>query len=99
MKFFILISFFTIAIFAGDLAKSYVRDFSCGEYLEFEGEKKEIAKVWIAGYLTGANVTKGRITNIDIPSAYFWIQNFCKANPLNHFLEGLIALDKELDKK
>jgi hypothetical protein len=54
---------------------------------------------WIAGFVTGSNLVKGRVVTSDVPAHEVWLKTYCEKNPLKPFVRGAIELDRELDKK
>lgn len=74
--------------------------------LELTPEQYEIAQHviehWVAGFLTAHNFyvntydVKGNATPQDLGQR---LENYCKANPTNYFVEGVIALILELHAK
>ena len=66
-----------------------------------DGPKSEIYKEWLLGYLSGLASSSG--VNIlgdkDEESIYLWIDNYCKANPLDTLSDGSNELFGEQEKK
>jgi hypothetical protein len=62
---------------------------------------------WITGYLTGANeatVDRGEqdtllATRADVPAAFAWIDDYCRAQPRNSIYDASASLMMELRKK
>ena len=89
------------------MASDYVSGFgmtglSCGKYLKDISTNKQAENVydwWVAGFVTGINLEKGRIVSTDNPAHNAWIKLYCEAHPLEPFMRAAIELDKELDRK
>jgi len=75
---------------------------SCGDHLRtyYPGpQDREYLKAWLAGYLSGYNVytmTTSILGSADIESAMAWLDNYCRANPLNGVPMGIHALVETL---
>jgi hypothetical protein len=72
---------------------------TCGVYLSdiTDANKAEQYRMWVSGFITRANIAKGRATNTD-PSAHdTWLQKYCKENKDEPFILAVLNLDKELD--
>jgi hypothetical protein len=62
---------------------------------------------WVMGYLTGVNTASTHRgdpdfllrTNIDGPAAWAWIDNYCRANPLDNLFNASQALELELKQR
>ena len=67
--------------------------------------KKELAKSWLLGYLSGlASMDDGKSGDVldrlnSAEQAYLWMDNYCKANPLNTIGKGGNALYLELQRR
>jgi hypothetical protein len=90
---------FLLTVFNAD-AVTMFGDPNCAEWRT----KQQVAKIWLAGYLTGMNAAAGtqkndRLANITIDQAALWMDNFCATNPLKTVGYGAITLYLELDKK
>jgi hypothetical protein len=75
---------------------------SCGAYLKdisTSPAKKNAYEWWVAGLVTGTNLTKGRTVSTDIAGITAWLKRYCDEHPLEPFMKAVIELDKELDKQ
>ena len=75
---------------------------SCGAYLKEAAENPSACSAygfWIAGFVTGANAAKDRMTSTDAPAAQAWVDNYCRENPLDLFVMATVRLDEELDRR
>lgn len=81
---------------------------SCGQWISYRAAKSWEALVvenWLVGYLSGlANAAPGDNTNfwgrpsidlLDIGSAYLWVDNYCRANPLKRLDDAGDALFRD----
>ena len=77
--------------------------YDCGQWFV----KKEVAKAWLLGYLSGINAMLGddkkKYDPLDklnsAEQAFLWMDNYCKRNPLNTITTGALDLYLELQKK
>lgn len=77
---------------------------SCGEWTEYRsrGAIGEVPTAsWVLGYLSGRAISSigDPLKNTDVPSVLLWIDNYCKANPLNKTPDAADALIQELAHK
>ena len=75
----------------------------CGRWLNDGLSEKAQYKAWLMGYLTGVNMSHFAIRKADLLSAlssaeqvFAWMDNYCKANPLNKIGHGGFDLMMEL---
>ncbi|MDH5526893.1 MAG: hypothetical protein OEY97_06235 [Nitrospirota bacterium] len=86
-------------------ATYYAPDISCGKFTdglnsdEIGDSLKWLWANWISGFITGANHSKGRVTHTDEEGHMAWLAKYCRENPLDKFIEAVIALDVELDAR
>ena len=72
----------------------------CGQW--FDEGRRQSAKSWLSGYLSGLNTAIATDTNDPLErlnsmeQAYLWIDNYCKANPLHHTQRAALYLFQEL---
>lgn len=66
----------------------------------------QINQVWVSGYVTALNIVLNQQIKVDvfgniqsIEQIYMWIDNYCKANPLEDVGLGIFTLANELKKK
>lgn len=77
--------------------------YDCGQWFV----KKEPAKAWLLGYLSGMNAMlandKIKYDPLDklnsAEQAFLWMDNYCKTNPLKSVFDGGVELLLELQKK
>lgn len=78
-----------------------IGNLSCGQYISQSADNPEARSTyrwWIAGFLTGANVAKGRNAT-DVDAAEVWIGDYCRAHAFDLFAMAAYNLDKELDRR
>lgn len=73
----------------------------CGKWVESSTATR---KAWLLGYLSGMNTmdaTKGDALEQlqSAEQAFLWMDNYCRANPLNGMSNGAVALFFELTKR
>ena len=78
---------------------------SCGTFVEArksESGKQQIA-LWMAGFITAYNWrtldTADILANTDMAGALLWMENYCRAHPLESVVHGAMQLTKELFPK
>ena len=54
---------------------------------------------WVAGFVTGANLAKGRVISTDNEAHIAWLKQYCRAYFGDSFADAAIELDRELDTK
>jgi len=54
---------------------------------------------WVAGFVTGANLAKGRVVSTDNEAHIAWLKQYCQAHPSEPFADAAVELDRELDGK
>jgi len=77
-------------------------DMSCGRYVKEVTDDPEVKNAyswWIAGFVTGANLEKRRVTSTDSAAHEAWILKYCQENPLDDFMQAASKLNKRLDTK
>ena len=84
-----------------------VKSYGCGQWIEARERKVGNAlfvEIWLDGYLSGLAVgshikfwEKGG-SSLDRKSAYLWIDNYCRANPLKNTADAGSALFREHTK-
>jgi len=81
---------------------------SCGEYVAASetsrmGKQQRISPYidWIAGYATLASIQNGidYFKGTDAKSIQLWLENYCRANPLENFTDAAVQMMKELHGK
>ena len=79
-----------------------VTELSCGKYIQDitrDPMKEIVYHWWVAGFLTGTSMEKGRVTYTDSASHDAWLKKYCQENPLDHFINAASKLNKELDRQ
>lgn len=73
---------------------------SCGQHLSNK-ILAEYDHAWVSGFLTGVNGTKGaRVGHgTDSDSRELWIDNYCRAHPLEDIADAALSLYIELMNK
>lgn len=77
-------------------------DYDCGQW--FTAARRPPAQAWLMGYLSGMNEANAgtakevlhKLNSAD--QAFLWVDNYCKANPLQSVSDAAKALYKELSK-
>ena len=76
---------------------------SCGDYIKDKraGGCPFVAyRAWVGGYATACNMRTPDTANIlgstDVESVMLWLENYCRANPLNGIADGMGVLTIEL---
>jgi hypothetical protein len=88
---------------------------SCGDWLRYRSlldrpeNLKEVAnsyqvQAWVDGFLSGFNVAKAGGPDIlsskpPAPDLYSWVDNYCRAKPLNVVGDAVLVLAKELESR
>ncbi len=69
----------------GDLISVFGMDnMSCGKYVQDITSNLQASNVygwWIAGFVTGTNVVKGRRTSTDNATHEAWLKKYCQDHP------------------
>ena len=73
---------------------------SCGKYVTDISTNPQ-AKIaygwWVAGFVTGTNLEKGRVLATVNAAHKLWLKEYCEKNPLDPFMKAADELNKELD--
>src|SRR5437879_2645558 len=80
----------------GPFAFFGIGDISCGKYLSEISTHPEAANAygwWVAGFVTGTNLAKGRVVSTDSPAHDAWLKQYCEKNPLDPFIKAATELD------
>lgn len=74
---------------------------SCGTWVNERNNKIRNQEAWLFGYLSGLMSAAGKdlLKNTSFDSIPFWMDNYCKENPLNKLDVGAHQLILELNKK
>lgn len=82
---------------------TYLANPSCGEWIQQGAStiQGELNHTYLAGLMSGIAV--GTISNFlaktDTDSVFLWMDNYCRAHPLDKLIDGGIKLAGELSKK
>ena len=90
---------------SNSFAVTYFGAYDCGTWLSSEKYMREHAKTYLIGYLSGLNAALAtansdplnRLSSVD--QAFLWMDNYCRANPLENLQTGTRALYDELRKR
>jgi hypothetical protein len=90
-----------LLVTTGASAVATIGSVSCGEWVKNREAKNRIMPsnlAYLAGYLSGIAVGTGNefLRNANAESLWSWMDNYCKANPLNNVDNGAISLSNEL---
>jgi hypothetical protein len=82
--------------------RTSIGDSDCGKWLELNKDQNNyLSQSWLVGFLTALNMTSPKhdlLSKIKSPSQiYFWIDNYCRANPLSSISIGAMQLHNELN--
>jgi hypothetical protein len=73
---------------------------SCGSWTQFRSVRAATPYgYWALGFLSGSNLNIGEVDFLkgrDADGIYAWIDNYCKANPLEKVTEAVANLAAEL---
>ena len=78
---------------------------SCGTWVDYKEKNNKVgiiaAERWLTGYLSGFSVAQDIdvLVDADLKSLSLWMDNYCRANPLDSISDGGLALFLELAKK
>jgi hypothetical protein len=75
---------------------------SCGAWTEgreHDSQRSQLMKMWLLGFISGANINPERpeiFRDVDPPAIWVWVDNYCRAHPLELVTEAAVALVEEL---
>jgi hypothetical protein len=73
---------------------------SCGTWTQMRNTQQAQAyEYWVLGFLSGANFHEGNtdfLQGLDINAAKAWMDNYCRAKPLDTLTVAMVALMQEL---
>jgi hypothetical protein len=77
---------------------------TCGEWIQERARQSILStayEFWLLGYLSGVSVALGVrfLPSTNAASIEAWMDNYCRANPLDSVGEGADKLAKELIKR
>jgi hypothetical protein len=100
-----LVLFACLTILVGPAAATDVTVFgagtqSCGKFLASAEHSADRVGYWgwAAGFLTATNDIKNQQVSIDMDGAMAWVENYCRAHPLDPYFVALDALSHVLDR-
>ncbi len=78
-----------------------VGDGSCGTWINERKINLKYQESWLLGYISGVMSASGNdmLKNTSVDSIPFWIDNYCKENPLNKLDVGAHQLMLEINQK
>ena len=90
-------------VFAEPVSTLELKPNSCGAWIEERSPAYNAPKfreAWLTGFLTGANVwgdfDTDILKNVDTTAVSAWIDNYCKANPLEKLNKAVTQLIRDL---
>ncbi len=73
---------------------------SCGEWVESRDQEYPRGHVtWLLGWISAAGYYEGELAQSDSPALAAWMDNYCKANPLDGIVDGAKKLVEELKQR
>src|SRR4249920_1675032 len=89
------------AAFAGEEFSGFgMSQLSCARYLSDLSTNRKFEAAyswWVAGFVTGTNLAKGRLLSTDNEAHIAWLKQYCQAHLSEPFADAAIELDRELD--
>lgn len=82
----------------------YMGETSCGAWrhdLRHDDIRKAAVLNWVLGFLSGRAMDSGRdvLAMTDQASISAWLDNYCRANPLESVVTASFELERELDRR
>lgn len=76
----------------------------CGQWIARKGNNFTDIRTnsWLMGFMTGLNFDgrgKNLLSKVSAEQIFLWMDNYCKANPLDTVVKGGQILMEELDKR
>lgn len=104
MKIIILLLIITLSmnVNANGFSAYGMSDLSCGKYINditTDSEAKNLYSWWVAGFVSGTNLEKGRALTTDASAHEAWLNKYCSGHPLATFMKAAIELNKELENR
>jgi len=94
---------FMPAAFAGEEFSGFgMSQLSCARYLSDLSTNRRFEAAyswWVAGFVTGTNLAKGRLLSTDNEAHIAWLKQYCQAHPSDLFANAAVELDRELDTR
>lgn len=75
---------------------------SCGEWVAYQANTKSFAQqYWLSGFISGmaAGAREDILDGVSGESLTLWVDNYCRANPLEDTFSAGILLFMELEKQ
>lgn len=78
---------------------------TCGAWIEerrSDSQRSQLWKGWVLGFVSGANVydvNPELLRQVDAPVIYIWVDNYCRANPLDTVNDAVVGLIQELMRR
>jgi hypothetical protein len=103
----VMLVIFAIGISNSASAVSIRGPASCGRWVKDRAEpnkpnvREEFDKTWLLGFLSGLTAASNIdvLKDPDVESLYLWMDNYCKAHPLDGVDDGAGKLFDELAKR
>jgi hypothetical protein len=74
----------------------------CGQWIKDTEGMKSYNRMWLVGFMSGLNFgdeqRRDSLAKVSAEQIYLWMDNYCKANPLENLLTGGENLMNELRK-
>ncbi len=99
----VLTAAFARAASAGEEFSGFgMSQLSCARYLSDVSTNAKFEAAyswWVAGFVTGTNLAKGRLLSTDNEAHITWLKQYCQAHLSEPFADAAVELDRELDDK
>lgn len=95
-------------VFGADANGAYLSQgvSSCGQYIDLRKGRNNTeqslflaARLWVGGWITAYNMLKPDTYDIrgtaDLDSVMLWLENYCKANPLENLATAMVYFAHE----
>lgn len=70
--------------------------FTCAQYVEAVNKNRaDQYNLFIAGFMSGANWVRVRLTPNDAASYRVWVKGYCERNPFENFVQAVGDLEKQ----
>jgi len=99
----LLAAFFAQASVAGEEYSGFgMSQLSCARYVADTASNAKFENAyswWVAGFVTGTNLAKGRVVSTDNEAHIAWLKQYCQAHLSDPFSNAAVELDRELDSR
>ena len=98
----LLVGLMLSGVASSAIAFTFMAEPSCGEWVaEANQFNMHGNKMWLAGYLSGlaSGTGKDALEGNDADSLFLWMDNYCKASPLDKVGSSANKLFRELSKR